>query len=87
MYRLICTQMQCIGVSCFLPIPLASNGGVTVLIVLPVHKLQYVNCHMLPQVFNLGMEWRYKTKIKYPTKLLAEVKVLSFLLHYPVEDH
>ena len=53
------------GVSRFLFLPLASNGGITVLIVLPVHKLQYVNCQMLPQVFNLGMEWRYKTKIKY----------------------
>ena len=29
-------------------------------------------------VFNLGMEWRHKTKIKFPTKILAEVKVLSF---------
>ena len=48
--------------------------------VLPVHnKLQYVRhicaaLSMLPQMFNLGMEWRYKTKINYPIELLAEVK-------------
>ena len=40
---------------------------------------------MLPQVFNLGMEWRYKTKINYP---LAEVKVLLLIsMHFPVEDY
>ena len=38
--------------------PLASKGGTTVVIVLPVHKLQFVihKCaalSMLPQVFNL----------------------------------
>ena len=81
------------GVSPFLFIPIASKGGITVLPV-NVHKLQYVihNCaalsmlSLLALVFNLGMEWRHKTKIKYPTKIL-EVKVLSFILHYPVEDH
>ena len=67
------------------------------MIVLPVniHKLQAVihKCaalsmlSLVASVFNLGMEWRYKRKIKYPTKILAEVKVLSFILHYPVEDH
>ena len=65
------------GVSPFIFIP---TCGITVMMVLPVHnKLQYVRhicaaLSMLPQVFNLGMEWRYKTKINYPIELLAEVK-------------
>ena len=49
------------------------------MILLPVHKLQYIYAnmqpflcgHMLPQVSLHGREWWYRKKINYPTKLVS----------------
>ena len=56
----------------FFSYPLASKSGITIVFCSQAairntqnNVLPYQCCHMLPQVFNLGMEWRYKTKIKY----------------------
>ena len=63
------------------------------MIVLHVHKLQYIirKCAFccfvmwshIASGFSLGREWRYRyrTMINYPTKLLAEIEVLLFILH------